>query len=146
MINVAFLNSAGEIQQWCSPGDDNQWPDGSMMGDLTVKHMDVTIDLAEFGKTHIWGFVEQAWVLRDERPNIFYDWVNGAWEFQEDRLAEEIRLRRNAKLYACDWTQLPDAPITNLAEWNTYRQALRDVPQNNIGVTSLEDVVWPTPP
>lgn len=148
MINVAFLNSAGEIQQWCSPGDDNQWPDGSMMGNLTIKHMDISIDLGEFSKTHIWGFVEQAWILRGERPNSFYDWVNGVWQFQEDRFLYELRVQRNAKLYSSDWTQLPDAPLTQeeKTDWTNYRQALRDVPQNNVGVTSLDDVVWPTPP
>lgn len=43
-----------------------------------------------------------------------------------------LRERRNALLTACDWTQLPDAPLTDAqrAAWQTYRQALRDLPED----------------
>lgn len=59
-----------------------------------------------------------------------------------------IRLRRNAKLSASDWTVGPDSPLSDSkkAEWQTYRQALRDVPANNSTVTLKQDVVWPTQP
>jgi hypothetical protein len=40
---------------------------------------------------------------------------------------EQIRLWRDAKLAASDWTQLDDAPVDKAA-WATYRQALRDLP------------------
>lgn len=56
-----------------------------------------------------------------------------------------FRKRRDAKLAECDWTQLPDAPITaeEKAAWATYRQALRDVPE-----TADADgwVTWPKRP
>tara|TARA_Y100000361_G_C10994498_1_gene255958 strand:- start:401 stop:643 length:243 start_codon:yes stop_codon:yes gene_type:complete len=39
-----------------------------------------------------------------------------------------MKARRNALLKASDWTQTPDNPISNKAEWATYRQALRDFP------------------
>tara|TARA_Y100001963_G_scaffold102744_1_gene141422 strand:- start:217 stop:459 length:243 start_codon:yes stop_codon:yes gene_type:complete len=44
----------------------------------------------------------------------------------------ELIEKRNRKLQASDWTQLPDAPISESkkAEWETYRQALRDIPNN----------------
>ena len=38
----------------------------------------------------------------------------------------EVRQQRNQLLNACDWTQLPDAPVLR-ASWATYRQQLRDV-------------------
>ena len=62
--------------------------------------------------------------------------TNAAWD--------KIRAVRNQLLYACDWTQLPDAPLTaeKKAEWTTYRQALRDI-------TTQEDpfnISWPTEP
>lgn len=38
-----------------------------------------------------------------------------------------MRLARNARLAASDWTQLPDAPVDRAA-WAAYRQALRDFP------------------
>lgn len=47
----------------------------------------------------------------------------GAWA--------ELRLRRKQKLNASDWTQMPDNSLSveKKAEWATYRQALRDIPQ-----------------
>lgn len=41
----------------------------------------------------------------------------------------EVRAERNAKLAACDWTQLADAPLSTeqRAAWQVYRQALRDL-------------------
>jgi hypothetical protein len=41
---------------------------------------------------------------------------------------EQIKLWRNAKLAQSDWTQLPDSPVDKTA-WATYRQALRDLPE-----------------
>jgi hypothetical protein len=41
--------------------------------------------------------------------------------------AARVRAERNARLTACDWTQLADAPVDDLA-WATYRADLRDVP------------------
>ena len=59
-----------------------------------------------------------------------------------------VRQRRNIMLTACDWTVGVDSPLSDSkkAEWQTYRQALRDVPVNQADVTDLFDVVWPTPP
>jgi len=52
-----------------------------------------------------------------------------------------VRAERNALLAACDWTQLPDAPVDS-AEWATHRQALRDI-------TTQADpfnIEWPVEP
>jgi hypothetical protein len=51
-----------------------------------------------------------------------------------------VRAERNAKLAACDWTQLADAPVDNL-QWAVYRQALRDLPNSQ---SDPFNVVWPT--
>jgi hypothetical protein len=60
----------------------------------------------------------------------------------------ELRVARDAELSACDWTQVPDSPLTaeQRSEWQMYRQRLRDLPSDYSHVTSLEDVVWPDPP
>lgn len=44
---------------------------------------------------------------------------------------EELYDKRNRRLQASDWTQMPDSALSaeKKAEWATYRQALRDVPQ-----------------
>lgn len=45
---------------------------------------------------------------------------------------QELIDKRNRKLQACDWTQMPDCQLSDSkkAEWITYRQALRDIPNN----------------
>lgn len=60
----------------------------------------------------------------------------------------KFRGRRNHLLYQSDYTQVPDSPLsdTKKAEWATYRQALRDLPQNYPDITSLDEVVWPEMP
>lgn len=52
-----------------------------------------------------------------------------------------IRSQRNALLSACDWTQLPDAPV-DAAAWAAYRQALRDITEQ----TDPFAIVWPAEP
>lgn len=55
-----------------------------------------------------------------------------------------VRAERNRKLMLCDWTQLADAPLSNvkMQEWASYRQALRDI-------TTQSDpfnIIWPAKP
>lgn len=59
-----------------------------------------------------------------------------------DIRAEEIRLKRDRLIAACDWAMMPDAP-TDKDAWAAYRQALRDVPQQQ---TFPLDPVWPSAP
>ena len=54
----------------------------------------------------------------------------------------EVRQQRNQLLNACDWTQLPDAPV-NADEWIVYRQALRDITTQ---VNFPWNIVWPDIP
>tara|TARA_B100000131_G_C18082167_1_gene598649 strand:+ start:1295 stop:1678 length:384 start_codon:yes stop_codon:yes gene_type:complete len=57
----------------------------------------------------------------------------------------EIRAERNALLIASDFRVLPDSPLSDskLAEWKTYRQALRDLPANT---SDPSDPTYPTKP
>ena len=56
----------------------------------------------------------------------------------------EIRDIRDSLLAQSDWTQFQDSPITgsNLTEWQTYRQSLRDI-TNQSNPFSL---TWPVRP
>jgi hypothetical protein len=56
--------------------------------------------------------------------------------------AKDVRGQRTVKLAESDWTQVTDAPV-NSALWATYRQALRNVP-NQSGFPW--EVIWPTQP
>ena len=69
--------------------------------------------------------------------------------FSQEQLTEmkweALRQERDRLLYQTDWTQLPVNPLTAEQKvlWETYRQALRDLPANTI---DIDNVVWPTPP
>ena len=56
-----------------------------------------------------------------------------------------IRSQRDGLLTSCDWTQMPDTPLsaTKITEWSIYRQELRDIPSNQ---TDADNIVWPTEP
>jgi len=54
----------------------------------------------------------------------------------------EVRKERDALLTASDWTQVLDAPVDQTA-WATYRQALRDIPDQ---AGFPDNVAWPTAP
>jgi hypothetical protein len=64
----------------------------------------------------------------------------------------EMRKLRNSFLRASDWTQMADSPLTSekKAEWATYRQALRDLPNNSTPTfddnKNLVNVVFPNQP
>ena len=54
----------------------------------------------------------------------------------------ELLNARNSLLQSTDWTQVPDAPVDQQA-WATYRQELRDLPDNT---EDPRNPVWPTKP
>lgn len=53
-----------------------------------------------------------------------------------------LRAERNRLLAECDWTQALDSPVDKAA-WATYRQSLRDLPQNT---TDPLNPIWPERP
>ena len=60
----------------------------------------------------------------------------------------ELRQERSSMLLGTDFTQLNDASLTDQEknEWAIYRQALRDLPQNNPNIKDISEVVFPDPP
>ena len=82
------------------------------------------------------AYSDDKFVVRDKKPIPL--------EKQEKGIDERalFKIERNNRLSACDWTQLPDAPVDQAA-WSKYRQALRDLPNNT---SDPSNPVWPTPP
>jgi hypothetical protein len=74
--------------------------------------------------------------------NIWYTKFK-AEEYEE--YANSLRAKRNELLAATDWTQVPDAPLTvdQKADMQVYRQALRDIPEQD---GFPYDVNWPVMP
>ena len=60
-------------------------------------------------------------------------------------LAAAVRAERGVRIAACDWTQLPDAPLTTEAKaaWVAYRQQLRDITEQ---ADFPQVVEWPVEP
>jgi hypothetical protein len=60
--------------------------------------------------------------------------------------SELAKQTRNRLLTGCDWTVGVDSPLSDAkkAEWQTYRQALRDF--DYASITQDFGIVWPTPP
>jgi hypothetical protein len=63
-------------------------------------------------------------------------------------VAALLRSKRNSLLSKSDWTQFPDSPLSDIkkTKWATYRQALRDIPENYPEAISIDDIIWPTKP
>lgn len=55
-----------------------------------------------------------------------------------------VKMQRDKILYSCDWTQLPDCPLTTeeVAQWRTYRQEVRDV----VNQQDPFNITWPVSP
>jgi hypothetical protein len=74
--------------------------------------------------------------------------VDGKWrnfEVQEksnDEKWDELRGKRNLLLTNSDFTQLDDSP-RDKSKWKSYREALRDLPEN---YPNPDDIIWPTEP
>ena len=77
--------------------------------------------------------------------NALPELVNGEWVLDWTLVAlsaDEARALRDSLLAACDWTQVADAPVDQAA-WSTYRQALRDLPDQ---AGFPDNVTWPEKP
>jgi len=100
-----------------------------------------------------------AWMPYDEmteKLSACEPYIDGEWvytvevlpltpediEARNEAQANSVRTQRDRLLVECDWTQLPDSPVDPLP-WRTYRQELRDVPQQ-AGFPWA--VVWPVSP
>ena len=65
---------------------------------------------------------------------------------------DELRIRRNNKLTETDWSQLGDVPVGIKTTYESYRQALRDLPStasptlNAEGYIDNSSITWPTKP
>lgn len=61
----------------------------------------------------------------------------------------QLRIQRNQLLASTDWRMLPDYQNSNQTEWQTYRQALRDITTQTPsldGNGQLTGITWPIPP
>jgi hypothetical protein len=74
-----------------------------------------------------------------------FDFTTKQWSQNSTIAILDVSNKRKRLLYASDWTQIPNNPLTTeqQAAWATYRQELRDIPQQS-GYPF--NVIFPTPP
>lgn len=81
--------------------------------------------------------VNSVWTLGWTKRSLTTDETN--------RESERVRADRDGLLQDCDWTQMPDSPLSDSkkTEWATYRTNLRNVPAQSGFPTNI---TWPTKP
>jgi len=103
--------------QWCETWGEIEYTDGSL--NERIEEL---------------GIYEQAIdTYNNEKQRIENEIISKSEAIEAARdYWEELRLLRNQKLSECDWTQILDVPLTEEQKiaWQTYRQALRDLPAN----------------
>lgn len=96
---------------------------------------DYTKNISEGTPQLIDGVYTQIWNQTDATQSEIDLKIENKWE--------EIRVARNEILKECDWTVLPDSPVSaSIEEWKTYRQELRDLTSQS----NPFEIVWPTHP
>jgi hypothetical protein len=103
---------------------------------VTPKPTDYTKNVEEGTPILVSGSYQQVWNETDKTESEISSSIELKWL--------EIREQRNILLSETDWTQFQDSPITGskLTEYQTYRQELRDITNNDNPFT----LVWPTQP
>lgn len=81
-----------------------------------------------------------------EKPSEYHEFNFDSKQWIDQRTSESewniVRFKRNTLMVQCDWTQLPDVPLSTKEAWATYRQSLRDITQQ----ADPFNITWPTPP
>jgi len=124
---IIYASDTGIIKSVITTGGDprNDVPDGYDYIECDDPTEGMAVDIKT--KTLVPAEIELPFVLSDEGKR---------------------KRKRNALLLESDWTQFADSPLTDTkkAEWATYRQALRDLPQEYPNAISNDDIIWPTKP
>lgn len=148
MKQFAFVNNQGEIVHVMSPGRDEDYIHGQQYGEYIAYEVSSDTDPSTYISTSYYKNGELK--NKPAKPNVHHNWdlATESWILDSSRLFAALREARDSNLLASDWTQIPDAPLTaeQKTAWQTYRQALRDIPANNADITDLDQVVWPTQP
>lgn len=148
------------------PSDGAVYKEGVSLSHLTLENIPSNVHALQWN-------VDQGWVeYKDGTPNKIItqlpDWAVSSVNTYEDTLASItaekqalnnppvlsydkklflIKVERDKRLTATDWTQLSDVIAMHneswLTAWKAYRQALRDLPES---ITDIDNVVFPLPP
>jgi len=109
----------------------------------------------QYGENYLEGSIDDSayYILNNvaisipPKPNEYsvFDYTTKQWVQVETIAVIDVSSKRQRLLYASDWTQIPNNPLTveQQQAWADYRQQLRDIPAQS-GYPF--NVIWPTPP
>jgi hypothetical protein len=113
---------------------------GEISSNITADEQTVLLNLSDSE-----GYIQGAYDARTQKivNGVVVDKDTSAQDAERDYVF--FIMKRNALLTQSDWTQGADSPLsdTQKQEWATYRQALRDLPQNTVDPANP---IWPTKP
>lgn len=135
MIYTIYITATGEISR-------------------TVQTDDIDLQI-QSGESYLEGSIDSSVYYIDNgvavdipaktSPYAVFDFTTKQWVLVENLAIADVLPKRQRLLYASDWTQIPNGPLTTQqqAAWATYRQELRDIPEQS-GYPF--NVIFPTPP
>ena len=105
-----------------------------------VFEIDYYIDINDY-------YIDNNLIKIPSKPNNYseFDYTSKTWVASEDVLKTIITNERFIKLQESDWTDTVTAQtrLTNWQQWQDYRQALRDITQQDGFPLDIE---WPVAP
>jgi hypothetical protein len=119
-----------------------------------VQTIDISIQL-QSGEAYVEGFVDGTiYYIENNEPvaippspsqYAIFDYTTKQWVLNPNLAIGEVAQKRSTLLYASDWTQIPNNPLSTAQQeaWATYRQELRDIPSQS---GYPYNVVWPVAP
>lgn len=147
MIKYAqIIVSTGEVVCIVDVQTPSSYEENVETNGIMYKILSNDIDNSTFAQTNYWR--NNQWNTRLVKPSINHVWVNFEWVKDLTLFWENIRYERNSVLSRSDWTQLPDSGLSDDTKtaWQTYRQALRNLPSTYSSAESEEDITWPSIP
>jgi hypothetical protein len=138
-----------------------------MKTESAIRQPKYILEPLEFGRVRVTLYANETPVEREDGTHFIYDkysadttdrpalgqyisgnldaWIAAYSEAEVELVASAARRARDALLAETDWTQVSDVPSTEAERqaWLLYRQALRDVPQQE-GFPYT--VMWPDKP
>lgn len=149
MYYIIFNINTGEIEvSGECPEQDFQYKAGNGKG---VLEANVTAFTHYVKNNTLIAYTEDQAKKKANQPDWFYKWSNETFEWIDPRSEQEkynetviqVKQKRESLLASSDWTQLNDVLLNNKDQWVTYRQSLRDIPEQS-GYPF--NVIWPTKP
>jgi len=115
-------------------------------GDLLLKVFPYTTDAEDYSKVKsLIDSSDSSVTYPKADPKTVYSWKD--IPLPDETVTPIETENRNTKLKDSDWVVLSDVTMAadKLAEWKTYRQALRDITKHSKW-PHLKDSDWPTKP